>query len=121
MIGNWTLCGFGMFAVTDRASGRTLGVCGAHFPIHWPEREIGWHIWDARAEGKGIAYEAACAVRGHLFRDLGWDTAVSYIARGNTRSIRLAERLGAQPDPLAAFPGGLEGIVYRHPNPEVRT
>jgi RimJ/RimL family protein N-acetyltransferase len=64
--------------------------------------------------------EAAACARDHAFGVLGWKTAVSYIAPANTRSIRLAERLGAVRDPQAPrFPGEAEVLVYRHPTPEV--
>lgn len=115
-VGHWTIRGFGMFAVTMKGDDRALGLVGPWFPPTWPEHEIGWVLW-AEAEGKGIAREAATAARAHAYRDLGWKTAVSYIHPENARSIRLAEALGARPDPEAAtpFPGSL---IYRHPAPE---
>jgi len=69
------------------------------------------------AEGQGIGYEAAIAIRRYVFRDLGWDTAVSYIDQDNTRSIRLAERLGAVLDTEAARPAPKD-LVYRHSRTE---
>ncbi|MFC2970377.1 GNAT family N-acetyltransferase [Acidimangrovimonas pyrenivorans] len=118
-IGHWVMCGFGQFVVTERENGAVLGATGHWFPAGWPEREIGWMVWAPEAEGKGIAYEAAAAVRDHSFGTLGWDTAVSYIAPANSRSIALAERLGARLDPQAQAPGGHgEVLVYRHPKPE---
>ncbi len=95
-----------------------LGMAGPWFPEGWPEREIGWTLWAAEAEGKGYAREAAVAARDHAFRDLGWDTAVSYIDPENTRSIALAERLGARRDDAARHPGDEPCLVYRHPKPE---
>ena len=98
--------------------GRRAGHDGPWFPAGWPEREIGWSVWRADAEGKGFAYEAATAARAHAFTALGWDTAVSYIDPENTRSIALAERMGASRDDKAAHPGGdLPCYVYRHPAP----
>jgi RimJ/RimL family protein N-acetyltransferase len=41
---------------------------------------------------------------------------VSYIDRNNSRSIALAERLGAVPDPDAATPDNSDDLVYRHPS-----
>lgn len=117
--GHWTLRGFGTFIVTRRADGAPVGMAGPWFPEGWPEREIGWSVWLPEAEGHGIAFEAARATLTHVYRDLGWETAVSYIARGNARSIRLAERLGALRDPAARGPGE-EDIVYRHPAPALK-
>ena len=98
------------------AAGAWLGEVGLYQPDHYPEPEIGW-ILGADAEGRGIAHEAALALRRWAYATLGLDTLVSYIARGNRRSIRLAERLGAVPDPDA--PSCAPGAgVWRHPAPE---
>ncbi len=118
MVGHWLLRGFGLFAVVERASGRTIGMVGPWFPEGWPEHEIGWTLYDG-AEGKGYAFEAAKAARAWAFAALGWPTAVSYIDPANHRSIALAERLGAQRDPAAGHPGETPVLVFRHPRPEV--
>jgi RimJ/RimL family protein N-acetyltransferase len=94
LVGHWTLRGFGMWAVETR-DGEFVGRVGLHFPLGWPEREIGWAL--ARpCWGRGYAFEAAQAARDHAFRDLGWQRLVSYIHPDNARSIRLAERLGGR-------------------------
>ncbi|MGL4238745.1 GNAT family N-acetyltransferase [Tabrizicola sp.] len=113
MIGHWAMRGFGMWAVTLQGSDRAIGLVGLYFPIDWPEREIGWHIWDPACEGKGYATEAATAAREHAFGTLGWDTAVSYIDPDNIASRRVAERLGAIIDETAQRPGPTD-VVYRH-------
>ncbi|MFQ6554084.1 GNAT family N-acetyltransferase [Aestuariibius insulae] len=118
MVGHWVLRGFGLFSVVDKATDRTVGISGAYYPIDWPEKELGWHIWDPACEGKGIAYEAALAARRWAYEDLGWTTAVSYIAPENDRSIALAKRLGATLDEDADRPGHSPCLVYRHPAPE---
>jgi RimJ/RimL family protein N-acetyltransferase len=114
MIGNWTLRGFGLLTMTDRETGETLGLTGMHYPIHWPEREIGWHIWKPEAEGKGYAFEGASAALRHVFTKLGWETAVSYVAHGNDRSVALAKRLGGVEDASAATPRSEPCHVFRH-------
>lgn len=114
IIGHWVLRGFGMFVVTSRATGEPVGLVGPWFPEGWPEREIGWSIWSG--EGRGIAYEAADAALDFAFLDLGWHTAVSYVADANLRSSALAERLGASVDPDAVPMKSDDPIrVYRHP------
>lgn len=115
MVGHWGLRGFGLFAVTEKATGKTLGIAGPYYPGDWPEHELGWHIWDPAYEGKGIAHEAVLAARAWVYGTLGWKTAVSYIDPGNDRSIALAERLGATLDAKAARPD--DCLVYRHPAP----
>ena len=113
-LGHWQIFDHGMWAVTRRGSDTALGLIGPWTPPDWPETEIGWMVFDPRIEGTGIATEAAQAALSHAFDVLGWNTAVSYIAPGNDRSIRLAERLGAALDPQAAGPTP-DTLVYRHP------
>ncbi|MBR3371495.1 MAG: GNAT family N-acetyltransferase [Rhodobacteraceae bacterium] len=115
-IGHWVLHGFGQFVITDRYSGAVLGSAGPWFPLGWPEQELGWLLWNPLAEGKGYAFEAVSAVRDHVQDHLGWDTAVSYIAPDNLRSLALAQRLGCVQDTSAATPGGFSTVqVWRHP------
>lgn len=118
IIGHWTMRGFGMFTVTDRTGGEPLGMAGAWFPAGWPEQEIGWSLWSAEHEGKGIATEAAQAVLRHIWDDLNFSTVVSYIDTANAASAALAARLGAVIDP-AAVPIKVDVPldVWRHPNP----
>lgn len=115
--GHWQLRGYGRFMIVDRASGATIGHAGPIFPEGWQEPELTWTIFDPAFEGKGIAFEAALAVRAHLYADLGWTTVISQIDPENHRSIALATRLGAtlertDPGEVAPF------HVYRHPGPE---
>ena len=119
VVGMWVLRGYGSFVFTARGKDTALGMTGPWHPFDWPEREIGWTVWNETAEGQGFAFEAATAARDHAFRDLGWDTAVSYIHPDNTRSITLAQRLGALHDPDAKTPGEDPCLVYRHPKPEI--
>lgn len=114
MVGMWALRGFGSFVFCQKDEDRALGMTGPWYPIDWPEKELGWTVWSPETEGKGYAFEAAARARRYAFEDLGWDTAVSYIDPENTRSIALAERLGATPDPAAAHPGKGPVVVFRH-------
>ncbi|KEP69828.1 GCN5 family acetyltransferase [Thioclava dalianensis] len=116
--GHWVLHGCGMFVLTERGSDQGFGAVGPWMPVNWPEAEISWSLWSPQAEGKGYMAEAARAVIAHAFEDLNWSTAVSYIDPNNTRSTALAKRLGATPDPDAAFPGDPPITVWRHPAPK---
>ncbi|SFC50895.1 GNAT family N-acetyltransferase [Tropicimonas isoalkanivorans] len=117
MIGHWTMQGFGMWTITLKGSDAPAGHAGLWYPGTWPEPEIGWTVYEGY-EGKGIAFEAACAVRDHTFGPMGWTTAVSYIAAGNDRSVALARRLGAVPDASATRPPHAPDChVFRHPQP----
>jgi RimJ/RimL family protein N-acetyltransferase len=112
-LGHWHLHGFGMWTVEH--NGQPIGLVGCWYPETWPEREIGWLLWDG-FEGQGFATEAALATREQCYGPLGWDTAVSYIHRDNVRSIALAERLGCTRDASAVHPNP-DALVYRHPYP----
>lgn len=118
VIGHWVLRGYGSFVFTARGEDAALGMTGPWHPFDWPEREIGWSIWSAEAEGKGFAFEAATAARDFAFRALGWDTAVSYVDSENTRSIALAERLGGVRDDAARTPFDTPCLVFRHTPPQ---
>ena len=117
--GQWALRGYGSFVFCEKGSDTPLGLTGPWHPADWPEREIGWTVWTPEAEGKGYAFEAALAARDYAYGTLGWDTAVSYIAPANARSIALAERMGCTLDKNAAMPDGDPCLVYRHPAPEI--
>lgn len=93
-LGHWRLRGHGPFALEDRVSGETVGVCGPWHTPHKPEPEIKWSAF-AGAEGRGLMEEAARAAIGWVREASGWRAAMSLVAPDNARSIALAERLGA--------------------------
>jgi RimJ/RimL family protein N-acetyltransferase len=114
-VGHWVLRGYGLWALEEKASGRLAGYCGPWNPEGWPEPEIGWGLLKA-FHGRGYATEAAQRARDFAYRELGWPTAVSYIAAENAASQRVAARLGAafeRAGELQKKPVGL----YRHPPP----
>ena len=117
--GHWQVCGYGLFVVTRKGDDTPLAIVGPWTPGDWPETEVGWSVIDPAIEGTGIATEAAQAVIRFAFHELGWDTIVHYIREGNTRSIRLAEKLGATLDVDAPQPDGKPCLVYRQPAPQV--
>ncbi|MEM1074072.1 MAG: GNAT family N-acetyltransferase [Pseudomonadota bacterium] len=118
-IGHWEMHGYGMYVVTWKGADDALGIVGHWYPHGWPETEVGWVLFNAEDQGKGIAREAAQACIAYAWQVLEWDTVVSYISPGNDASIRLAERLGATLDPDAAQPKPDNiCLVYRHPRPE---
>lgn len=115
LTGHWALRGYSMFILADKSSDAPLGAAGPWFPEGWPERELGWSIWDPRAEGRGLACEAALATRDYAYDVLGWTTAISLILAGNTRSQALARRLGCVPE--SDFTHAQFGLcqIFRHP------
>ncbi|MEL6563550.1 MAG: GNAT family N-acetyltransferase [Pseudomonadota bacterium] len=117
-LGHWIINGFGMFTVTRHGDDTALGIVGHWYPNTWPEKEVGWVLFDPADEGQGIAYEAARACVAHAWTTLKWPSVVSYISPGNVASVALAERLGATLDADAATPNPDKPcLVYRHPQP----
>lgn len=118
-LGHWLLRGYGTFALERRRSGDFVGYCGPWNPLGWPEPEIAWGIVPA-AQGQGFATEAARRALAFAYETLRWPTAVSVIALENSKSIRVAERLGAVLDRTTDNRGFRVG-VYRHVAPPSAT
>ena len=117
LTGHWLHRGFSMFILADKATDAAMGMAGPWFPEGWPEPEIGWSIWDAAAEGRGLAQEAALAARRFAYDSLGWTTAISLIAEGNDRSAALALRLGAVEEGRFVHETFGPSRIFRHPGP----
>jgi RimJ/RimL family protein N-acetyltransferase len=108
----WPLFGVGNLSMELRETGQCIGQIEINQGPRFPEPELGWQI-RVEAEGKGYAFEAAVAMRDWAFRERGLASLVSYIGPENSRSIRLAERLGARLDEQAR-PQDPGDLVYRH-------
>jgi RimJ/RimL family protein N-acetyltransferase len=115
-LGHWVLRGYGHWAIEEKASGRFAGYAGLWNPEGWPEPEVIWGL-HGDAHGRGYATEAARRVRDYAYRELGWRTAVSFIAPQNLPSQRVAQRLGAAYERDVKLIVTTAG-VYRHPGPE---
>ncbi|MFV2051815.1 GNAT family N-acetyltransferase [Aliiroseovarius sp. YM-037] len=113
---SWIFDGFGAWSITDSKTGDYFGEIAITHPANFPETELGWTL-TPKAEGRGIAFEAAGAARDWAFRVQSLTTLVSYVSPGNTRSAALAERLGAVRDDDADRPN-TDDLVYRHRLPE---
>lgn len=111
----WLLRGLGYWTVTRRTDGEVLGLIGIGQETTDPELEFGWVVTDA-AEGNGFAFEACTAVRDYGFKTIGLKTLVSFIDTRNSRSIALANRLGAVDDTPDDW--SHEDLVFRHINSE---
>lgn len=111
-VGQWQLFGHGALMLDLRLTGECVGQVGINHGPLFPEKELGWLLFEGH-EGRGYAVEAAAALRDWAFVDLGLPTLVSYFHPANARSIAVAERLGAMPDPVAARQDP-EDVVYRH-------
>lgn len=112
----WQLRGYGMWAVDLQDSGELIGWAGVIQPEYYDEPELGWMLRDGY-EGQGLAFEAAETARSFARSTLGLDGLASFIAEGNDRSIRLAERLGAVWEADGKM-GTTAFHRYRHPKQE---
>jgi ribosomal-protein-alanine N-acetyltransferase len=89
-----------------RATGELIGFCGfLHQEVDGrQEIEIAYRLhpdfWN-----RGIATEAARAVRDHAFRDLKLDRVISLIHPENTASRRVAEKNGMTVEKETVFRG----------------
>lgn len=115
-IGHWALHGYGYFTMEWKETGTPCGLTGIWNPEGWPEPEVGWVLFEGY-EGKSVAFEGAERARRWAYEDLGMSTLTSNIVPGNTRSVALAERLGARFE--RAYDNVEMGAehLYRHPSP----
>lgn len=115
----WMFHGHGAWTVEETATGAVLGFVALGLEPGDREVELGYLMTEA-GEGRGLAAEAARAVRDWAARELHLTGLVSYVDPGNARSARLAERLGAARDATAEAAFGEPIHVYRHTAPETR-
>ena len=124
-IARWETNGVGQFAVVR--DGRVIGRVGL---LVWDKRswatssyasagehavtELGWALASSHW-GKGLATEAAQAVRVWAYADRGIERLISLIDPRNVRSIRVADKLGAVPEALVMTDHG-PALVWVHPH-----
>jgi RimJ/RimL family protein N-acetyltransferase len=105
---HWDEHGWGAFAVRENDTGDFVGLgilaTPAFLPEILPVTELGWRIARDRW-GRGYAPEAARAVMGFAFGDLGLDRLVSCIHSDNRASVRVAEKLGMTLERETVVPG----------------
>ena len=104
LAGIWSLRGYGLWAVEEKASGELLGRAGVWFPEGFPEREVGWLIRRDRW-GSGFATEAGGEALRQAFATLGVTHLISLIDPENVASRRVAEKLGGTIDKTDVFRG----------------
>jgi RimJ/RimL family protein N-acetyltransferase len=92
----WREFGSGLLAVLDRSSGRLLGRVGLKYWPQFRETEAGW-LLRRDAWGHGYATEAARACIDWGFAALPVPYVTAMIQPKNTRSLRVAQRLGFEP------------------------
>jgi RimJ/RimL family protein N-acetyltransferase len=110
ILGHWTLRGFGLLALEEKATGALVGRAGFYEPEGWPGFELGWML-RRESWGKGYATEAARRLLAHAFTELNRERLISLIRPANAPSIRVAERLGERPEGRAELFGD-EALIY---------
>ena len=116
-VGHWHIHGYGYFIIEMKDGSEIAGLAGIWNPEGWPEPELGWALFEG-FEGRGIAYEAAHRARRYAYEDLGFGTLTSNILPDNTRSVALAERLGAWFERAYENVHMGRDLLYRHPGPD---
>lgn len=96
----WHLFGHGALMIDLAASGVCVGQVGINHGPLFPEKELGWLLYEGH-EGHGYAVEAAAALRDWALGPGGLTRLVSYVDPANAASIAVATRLGAVRDELA--------------------
>ncbi len=112
LIGHWTVRGYGVYSVEEKATGKVLGGIGFWYPLEWPSPEIKWSL-AAKHHGKGFASEAARAVLAEGHKSLPDIHLISMIDKNNIPSQKLAEAVGAKLEKEVEF-RGTPHVIYRH-------
>ena len=127
MLRGWSDDGFGRFVIVRQSDERLIGRVGllAWHPLTWrngtrrelgddAETELGWTL-ERAAWGCGFATEAALAVREWAAREVRPRSLISLIDADNTRSERVAQRLGARPERKVVTAHGVTVRLWRYP------
>ncbi len=110
-IGHWSIFGYGIFTVRDKARGRFVGEVGlAHFTRGLGERfdpfpEGAW-ILARHGHGQGYATEAILAAHNWMTQKHQPPKTVCIIHPDNTASLRVAQKLGYARYGEAQYRGG---------------
>jgi RimJ/RimL family protein N-acetyltransferase len=128
-IASWKRDGLGPFVIETTAGNmHVVGQAGLMIfdtrgwtPSNWSaagrhaQPELGWALIRAHW-GHGYATEAAAAIRDWAYRRGSVDRLVSLITPDNSRSQRVARRLGAVPtETVTPLDSRRTAVVWRHP------
>ncbi|PZD73949.1 hypothetical protein C1752_01639 [Acaryochloris thomasi RCC1774] len=103
----------GLLAVIPRDEQRVIGYCGYYFQVidQQNEGEIGYRL-HPNYWGRGIATEAAIAVKEYGFGTLGYERMISIVEVENIASIRVAEKNGMTYEKDSIFLGQVPVRIY---------
>lgn len=105
-------CGFGLYGLIDKENKELIGYCGFFIQTieQQKEVEIGYRL-AKKYWGKGLATEAAQAVLRYGRERFNFQRFVCLIESENTRSIRVAKKLGMELEKKIIY-YGLDVEVY---------
>ncbi|MFD8897125.1 GNAT family N-acetyltransferase [Streptomyces ardesiacus] len=109
-VAHWARYGYGDFAVRDAATHAFLGRVGLRNRARYGV-DLGFAL-HPQAQGRGIASEAGRACLDLAFGRLSLPVVFAFVLPGNTASIAVLRRLGAQADGTVQS-SGLHCLRYR--------
>jgi RimJ/RimL family protein N-acetyltransferase len=101
--------GFGMYVVTLRASGESIGTCGLIKRDTLEDVDIGFAFLPQH-RGQGFALESATAVLEYGKGEVGLERIVAIVSPANHRSIRILEKIGLDFERMVKLPGDEDEI-----------
>lgn len=114
-LGHWRLRGYGMWAITVKATGEMVGGAGLYWPHGWPRCELTWWIIPTARRNR-YAFEASRAVVAFAYAKLGWREVETHMNDANVAARNLALKLGGLVIARDVFPDGLSRDVYLLPD-----
>lgn len=102
-----------LLAVIDKETELLIGYCGFYMQkINGVEEvELGYRLLKAQW-GKGLATEAASAMKEHAFQQMGLTRLISIIDKNNIGSVRVAEKLGLKPEKELLYDKRIQVTIY---------
>jgi ribosomal-protein-alanine N-acetyltransferase len=97
---HWRRRGFGVWAVTERASGRLLGQCGLRYVEEARDVEV-LYLLNKTVWGRGLATEAAGVALDFGLKTLGLERIIGLVRPENVASRRVLEKLGLRFERIA--------------------
>jgi len=114
MLRHWSRCGYGQWAVVEKATNEVIGCVGFFYPNGWPGVDLNWIIARSR-RGNGFATEAISAALEWAWENTKIDHVISLIGPTDARSARIATKIGESferedVDPITGEPVHVYGV-----------
>ncbi len=94
--------GFGFYAVIEKSSTKTIGMCGLIKRDSLPDIDIGFAFLPDLI-GKGFGYEAASATLAYAKNSLKIDRIIAIVNPDNEKSIGLLKKIGMTFEKMTLF------------------